>query len=417
MGTTSRSVSAIKHVVVLVWQFPKISETFVLGHILGMREHHIDVDILARDASHELLQHRAVSENGLLDRTHVISPRLRTARRLAFLRGLAAAARRYPKARRYLWRYPPESDLVRALGAAAELGQAVQIVHAHFGPNGIFAGKLIAGGVFPGAKLVTSFHGYDATSYVTEQGPGVYAKLFAQGDAFLANGNDMRERLFRLGCDWGKIAVLPIGIDLPPARERAPTVHSPPRVLSIGRLVEKKGHAHGIRAIAEVAKRYPEIEYHIVGDGPLRDSLGALARDLGLERNVVFRGLGDADDVSAALEWTDVLLTPSVTASNGDSEGMVVANMEAMARQIPVVSTRHASIPELIEEGVSGLLCDEGDVTCLSEALISVIDDCELREKLGRGGRAKIAAKHDRRKADLRLLEIYDRVLRGLSPA
>lgn len=410
------SVGKVEHVVVLVDQFPKLSETFVLSHILGLLERNIDADILTKTASFEGLQHRSVNEHDLLGRTHVISSHKRRKRRVDFLRGLFAATTRYPKALRHLSRYRSDPNFVLALATAAGLRGAVQIVHAHFGPNGLLAQKLLSSGVFRGAKLVTSFHGYDASSYVTQHGSDCYAKLFAAGDVFLANGNDMRERLLRLGCEACKIAVLPMGVDLPALRERSRAVDSPARILSIGRLVEKKGHAYGLRAVAEVAKRYPDIEYHIIGDGPLRGSLDVLVRDLGLQKNVTFYGSADADFVSEALNRADVLLTPSVTASNGDSEGMVVANMEAMARQIAVVSTRHGSIPELIEDGVSGLLCDERDIRCLSQALLAVIEDCDLREKLGRGGRMRIAAQHDRQVLDIRLLNIYDRLLQGLPP-
>lgn len=416
MQDTGSSVRELRHVVVLVDQFPKISETFVLNHILGLLERNIEVDIFAKDASLEPLQHRSVNENRLLGRTHVISSRRRQTKRLALLRGLFAATTRYPKALRHLSGFRIDSNFVLALAATAGLRDVVQIVHAHFGPNGLLASKLIDSGAFPGAKLVTSFHGYDATSYVTQHGRECYAELFASGDAFIANGKDMRDRLLRLGCEARKIAVVPIGVDPPALQERSHTTHLPTRILSIGRLVEKKGHSYGLRAVAEVAKRYPDIEYHIIGEGPLREPLDRLVRYLGLQKNVTFCGIADADSVAAALDRADVLLTPSVTASNGDSEGMVVANMEAMARKIAVVSTRHGSIPELIDEGISGLLCEEGDVRCLSRSLLAVIENDRLRDSLGRGGRAKIVAEHDRRRLEARLVDIYNRLLRGLSP-
>ncbi|MEJ7607356.1 MAG: glycosyltransferase [Bryobacteraceae bacterium] len=269
------------------------------------------------------------------------------------------------------------------------------VISCHFGDFGMLANALRTIGALEG-PIITTFHGYDLSSYLAKAGAGVYRNLFKQGDFFLLVSEIGREKLISLGCRADKIAVHRMGIDLSRFSYKDRIRHSnSARVVTISRLVEKKGLSDGICAVAEVAKSRPGIRYKIVGDGPMRGDLLDLIGSLGLRGIVELCSWKSAEEVHRILAEADVYLAPSVTASDGDQEGIPVSLMEAMATGVRVVSTWHSGIPELVHDGVSGLLTHEGDVVALTEHLTALLDHPELRERISRAGRAAICQSHD----------------------
>ena len=127
----------------------------------------------------------------------------------------------------------------------------------------------------------------------------------------------------------------------------------------MARLVEKKGLEHAIAAFGLIADRYPDCTYNIVGDGVLRARLTEQIRALGLRRRVILRGWASQPDVIRWMRESSVLVAPSVTAPSGDEEGIPNALKEAMCLGIPVIATDHAGIPELVQDGITGVLVPE----------------------------------------------------------
>jgi colanic acid/amylovoran biosynthesis glycosyltransferase len=277
------------------------------------------------------------------------------------------------------------------------------VIHAHFGPNGVRAVRLRERRVIAGPVL-TSFYGYDVGRPGARDG---YDQLFAQGDLFIALSEEMRDRLVSLGCPQQRIAVHRLGIDLDRLRPRQHGTNRRLEILSIARLVPKKGIEDGLRAVAELAKRGRDVAYTIVGDGPLRGRLEQRARELDVGRLVNFTGARPANEIPQFLGAADVLLAPSVTAGDGDAEGTPVAILEAQAAGIPVVSTLHAGIPEIVEDSRSGFLVAEGDVPALTEKLAELSDNPSLRATMGIAGRAIVMGKHDIRVLNQELARIY----------
>jgi colanic acid/amylovoran biosynthesis glycosyltransferase len=185
------------------------------------------------------------------------------------------------------------------------------------------------------------------------------------------------------------------------------------RVLTVGRLVEKKGVDLGLAAVATLAAQGVIVHYDIVGDGPLRASLEVAAGRLGLGGRVVFHGWQNQAAVARLMAGSDVLLAPSRTDSAGDQEGIPVTLMEAMASGLPVVSTRHSGIPELIDHGVSGWLAEEGDVAGLIEGLARLEGDPYLALRFGRAARERIAADYDVVRLNARLESMLMRLAAG----
>ena len=174
---------------------------------------------------------------------------------------------------------------------------------------------------------------------------------------------------------------------------------------------EKKGFPFGVRAFARIAGSHPEARLHIIGDGPQRPAIEDAVRDSGLQDRVTFLGMLTAPEYHARLLECQLLLHPSVTAADGDTEGGApVVVIEALAPGIPVVSSRHADIPEVAPEGRCALLAAEGDVEGLAAALDALLAHDALRRRMGEAGRRHVEEHHDAVRQGQRLEAIYDEV-------
>jgi colanic acid/amylovoran biosynthesis glycosyltransferase len=289
------------------------------------------------------------------------------------------------------------------------------IAHCHFGPNGVLATFLREAGVLRG-RIVTSFHGYDMTSFLRVEGEGVYDGLFQQGDLFLPISERWKERLIGMGCPPEKTEVHRMGIDLARCRCRDRPADSPQvEVLSVARLVEKKGLEYGIRAVANLLTRGEDLRYSIVGDGPLREDLDRLIGDLGFADRMRILGWMDQEEVLDRMGRSHIFLAPSVTGPDGDQEGIPVVLMEAMALGLPVVSTHHSGIPELVKDGKTGFLVSERDPEGLAEKLLVLLQDPYAMRQMGLEGRLHIEGNYDIDGLNDRLVSHFERLLAGAS--
>lgn len=305
----------------------------------------------------------------------------------------------------------PSNDLTRAEKTLRR--EAARILHAHFGLLGVRARELASR---LGLPLVTSFYGVDASKQAVDplhrEG---FARLFEEGTLFLAEGTAMRERLARLGCPREKIRIQHLGVDL--ARitwieRRPPEKGDPLRVLFCGRFVEKKGLPDALRAVSLAIDDGRRIRFRVVGDGPLRGEIERQVAESSLATCVELPGVLDHAAYIRELSWAHVMLAPSRTARDGDTEGGApTVLLEAQAAGLPVISTTHADIPEYVQDGRSGILVKEGDVRGLAWALEEFCGRPELLAKMGREGRRHVEEHYDVRKEARRLEEIYREVL------
>jgi colanic acid/amylovoran biosynthesis glycosyltransferase len=179
-------------------------------------------------------------------------------------------------------------------------------------------------------------------------------------------------------------------------------------LLTVGRLVEKKGIEFGLRAVARLIQEYPKLDYTIIGEGPERDSLTTLVRELGIGNHVNFVGAKTRETVAAMMRNAHILLAPSVSARSGDEEGIPLVLMEALASGLPVVSTAHAGIPELVTHGVSGLLAPERDPEALAEHVKFLITHEGERRSMAVAGRRAVENGFDVDKLNAQLLAQYE---------
>jgi colanic acid/amylovoran biosynthesis glycosyltransferase len=265
-----------------------------------------------------------------------------------------------------------------------------------------------------GGELVVAFRGADTTKYVARRGPRVYRRTFQDARLLLPVCEFLGRRLVALGAPPERVVVHRTGIDLRrwPFRERGAGPDGRLRLVTVGRLVEKKGIEYLLRAVGILADRRVDVECRIFGDGPRRDRLAALAAELGVAARVHFRGRQGQQTVRDGVEGSDILVAASVTAADGDEEGIPNVLKEAMALGLPVVGTRHAGISELIEDGVSGFLVPERDEAALADALQQLAGDPGRWAAMGRAGRARIEREYDIHRLNDRLAGLLENLTR-----
>jgi colanic acid/amylovoran biosynthesis glycosyltransferase len=281
------------------------------------------------------------------------------------------------------------------------------IIHCQFGalgPSGIALNQICSSN----SKLVTSIRGYDVTVYLKNH-PGIYDELFREGNLFLPVCTFLKERLVQEGCEEKKIVVHHSGIDCSKFEyiQREWDPGEPIRVLTIARLIEKKGVGFAIDAVSRLLSEGEKIEYSVVGDGPLREDLQQLIESMGIERQVRLLGWKTHEEVRRLLEESHVLVAPSLTSESGDQEGIPNAIKEAMASGLPVISTFHSGIPELVTDGVSGLLVPERDTASLADALAYLMSHPEVCKRMGKAGRMQVEQEFDTNSLNKKLEELY----------
>jgi colanic acid/amylovoran biosynthesis glycosyltransferase len=190
----------------------------------------------------------------------------------------------------------------------------------------------------------------------------------------------------------------------------------PVKVLFCGRFVEKKGLLQALAAIKKLGLRSSDLQFIIIGDGELREQILDYVRSNQLENVVVFLGMRSHDQVIEEMEGCDILFQPSMTAENGDSEGGApTVLLEAQAAGVPIVSTRHADIPEVVLDGESALLAREADVDDIAAVLETMLDSGHRWAEMGRTGRAWVESCHDIKVVTSQLEEIYQSLVPQLT--
>lgn len=397
-------------VAVFTTQFPSVSQTFVLSQVTGLLDRGHEVTVFARAPDEITPEHADVARYGLAARTRHWPE---SAGSILTALGRGGAARTGLRA--LLKSSPIDKVLPRALLPLAAVTAAREApfdaVLCHFGHQGLLAQWLREVGAIRG-PLAVIFHGYDISSYVERNGGGVYARLFERAELLLPISENWRRRLIELGAPESKLSVLRMGIDTR-RFELAPRTRGagePVRALTVARLVEKKGIEYALRSLARARQRGVPVSYTVAGDGPLLGRLRALTRELGLEAHVEFAGWCDQEAIVRHLARAHVLLAPSVTAQTGDQEGVPVVLMEAMAGGLPVLSTRHSGIPELVPDE---LLVDERDVEGLADRLVALVENEARWSTLGAELRARVVADFDAERLNDRLVAL----LEGLRPS
>jgi glycosyltransferase involved in cell wall biosynthesis len=378
----------------LTGEYPAVSHTFILREVEALRARGLEVMTCSvrRTASEH---HRGPAERAAVESTYYVLDAVKSPPTLAGATFDALRRGRLPGALALAWRTRPPGAkallwqffyLAEALVLARHLrSRGVTHLHNHFGNSSC------------SVAMLTSKASGIPFSY-TMHGPAIFFEVphwridekiaRARFVACISHFCRSQGMIFSDPTHWGKLHIVHCGVD--PARyDRGPRERPGKRLLFVGRLAAVKGVPVLLRAFAETLEAHPEAHLTLIGDGPERARIEALARELGLGGAVRFPGYLSQDEVADELARADLFVLPSF------AEGVPVVLMEAMAARLPVVATRIAGIPELVDEGVAGRLVPPGDAASLARALSDLLAEPDLRRRMGEAGREKVVAEFD----------------------
>ncbi|QGQ94922.1 colanic acid biosynthesis glycosyltransferase WcaL [Paenibacillus psychroresistens] len=265
-----------------------------------------------------------------------------------------------------------------------------------------------------GLPMFVGFRGKDATAFPKKkENLKLLKKLFQTGDLFFPVCEHLKQEIIKLGCPKHKIRVLYGGVDLErfECRPRKIDIEKKIRFLAIGRFVEKKGFQDLIRAFAEVKERHLNVKLILVGNGPCELEYRKLIKSLFLTGSVQIIPWVDYQKIQTKYYRSHIFCAPSRTDLEGNQEGIPNTLKEAMATGMPIVSTTHAGIPELVKNKVSGLLVPEGSVIELAQAMIWLVEHPEYWEKFGKNARKKVETHFNMKLQLKKQKKFYDEII------
>lgn len=405
-------------VMYLTRSWPRLSQTFIVNEVLALERLGVDLEVFAMTRSGETVTQPQVDEvrapvRYLDDAT--------THRRVRdHVRVLLSAPGRYLAAARFARRNPDLSSgyatatttecfhqavhIAATYGRRRRTGTPVIHLHAHFAHDP----ALVAYFVHRMTQVTYSITAHARDLYQIPQRSLAVRTGAARSVQTCCETNATYLHDTLDAHTMAKVRVSHHGVDLRQFVPRSPDEvhHGAPRIVSVGRMVEKKGFPDLLRACAEVA-RDRAFTLTIYGDGPMRGELEALRDELGLEKTVIFAGEHDSSVIVEAMRTADVFaITPFVTA-DGDRDGVPNVIVEALASGLPVVSTRVGGVGEAVLHRQNGLLSDSHDVPAISAHLRELIEDAELRQELGLAARATVEERFDVDAAARRLVGVF----------
>lgn len=283
-----------------------------------------------------------------------------------------------------------------------------RVIHAHFAHEGYSISRTAQR---LGLPLVVSLYGSDVTSLPARRGVKGFVfrarlrKTFGIASQMLAISESIAESAIALGAPRDKVRVHHVGMAVPtptgPARVRD-------GIIFVGRMVAKKGLSHLLEAVDALPPDLRTVRVTVVGDGPLRSELEASANQLGL--NTAFLGFRDQPEMLDLMRSHILLCAPSITADNGDAEGLPTVLVQAAASGLPVVGYAHGGIPEIVHSGVNGILAEEGDVAALGVGLTRLLTDSGLRHRMSAAALKITSEGFDEKTQGNRLDDLYSRL-------
>ena len=256
------------------------------------------------------------------------------------------------------------------------LANGVKLIHAHFGPSGIE--------ILPVARdlrlpLLVSFHGYDASMLLKDRRYLSDLKGVLDYADIIAVSQYMKNKLIEIGADPRKISVIYYGISVQDNQVKRESIKKKVeekleiKFLQISNFDEKKGHKYTLLAFRKFLECYDKALLLLGGDGTLKNKIEDLSKELKINDKVKFLGRMTPIDVKSYMNNSDVFLHHSVTSSSGNEEGIPNVIMEAMAAGLPVISTYHSGIPELIKDGENGFLVNEKDIDTYAKKMTEIL--------------------------------------------
>ena len=371
--------------------YPKLSETFILGEILGLEKLGLPLHILSLQRPTDAISHAAIASVQAAV-SYVLAPSLGCALRLAYEQLCLAASspRRYAQALLFAFSRAEEGGFAQLLQAGtlalAARRAGIEHLHAHFASEPAAVAELAH--KLTGMSYSISAHAKDI--YLSP--PEVLAPKLAGASFTVTCTEYNRRHLASLAGAGTRVLRMYHGVDIDRFRPANVRPHSqPPLILSVGRLREKKGFATLIEACSCLVDQGVRFQCQIVGYGPDAAKLQAMIDERGLAPLVTLARKLTHEQLIERYQAASVFALPCQIAADGDRDGIPNVLLEAMATQLPIVSTPVSGIPEVVEHGISGLLVPPEEPSALAASIATLIADPDLRARLGRAGRALVA--------------------------
>ena len=383
--------------------YPKLSQSFVLNEVSELERRGHNVAVFSRRNPAEDVQHEEYAELDVPVR-YAVQPTMTDAPDLLTTKLLNRRVLRRSLYRTHLKDHAKYLQLVRqCIEFVNELGWSIDHVHSHFAHPNKLPATYVAG--YYEVPCTVTAHAYEI---FRDPDVRMLRVLFDRMDRILVpsryNRSYLRERF-----------EIETPIDVVPATTRM-SKYQPSdrevrgRVLTVARLVEKKGVEFAVEAVARLVETHPEIDYHIVGTGERETMLRQRVADLGIEDHVTFLGHVSDDRLHQEFDEAAVFVLPSVVTDDGDRDSSPVALKEAMAMATPCISTTVAGIPEIIKEGSDGVLVEPRDTDGLTEALAAILTNKASRKEMGDHARRTIREEFSLEVAVDALLSSFQRV-------
>lgn len=379
--------------------FSPLSETFIYDHVSEVERQGATCHVLTLERSNE--------ETRPFDGVYTIpAPPRWNAGRL-WRRSLAAFGKGTASGSYWPLLTPSLKEALVAL--------APDVIHAHFGPMGALIAPLAQ---ILGIPLVVSCYGYDVSVLIRKKAwRSEYRTLFNQATRLIGISNHICNKLIALGAPPEKVHLMHLGIrpatfrfSSPQERFDGKTV----RCLHVGRLVEKKDPIRLTQAIYHAQTLLGDtltLQLQIAGDGPLRRKLEKTILDLGIQDQVTLLGAVEHTEIPALMQSAHLYTQHCVTARDGDQEGQGVSFVEASATGLPIVSTWHNGLPDVILHEETGFLVPEGHVREMGDRIAALASNPSLWTRLGQRGRAHVEANFNLEKQVRRLIQLYEETL------
>ena len=366
-------------ILVVTSKFPHATRTYTDNQIVGLLDKGHEVYILARCPG-EFADYPLVKQYNLLERTYYF-------------------------------------EQIEGNEKMPDTLKDIDIIYCQFGVLGEYCLRLIDEKKM-NARLIVCLRGGDATSVLLKD-PHRYDDLFVKADLFMPVCEYFKNNIIKYGCNPGKIVVNHSAIDCTKfkCRARKKPKDGAIRFIIVATFSERKGIRYVFYALDKLRGKYPNIKLTIIG-GELRKQtketnvIRSLIKELNLKRHVTLLGFQLHNQVVTELNRAHIFLLTSYTRDSGVKEGIPNSLMEAMATGLPVISTYHGGIPELVKEGVSGFLVPEKNVTMLVKKMAYLIEHPERWGSMGKAGSERVNEEHNKDKAIDKLIDIFFSVLK-----
>ena len=402
----------MKSILFKIQQFPHLSETFILNQILMAIDLGYDVKILVKDvldfekSTHidQLLKYN-ISDKIVHDNYNIPKKK--------YLRLLKAGI--------ILFRRTDWSKIIFFFKLKSKFSltwfyeiafysqfRNTDIIHVQYGTNVHPVDILKKAGFFKG-KLIVSFHGHDAFFPINGfiQNDGYYDHLFTGDNLIVANTLYLAEKIMGLGCNKENLVTIPVPVDTEYFYPRTKVINNKEiKMITIGRLDPVKGHSVAIDYISRVKKMGLEVTFTIVGEGNEYKNLKNKIVGLALENTIKLVGRKSQGEVRELLNQSDIYLFTGVPVAGGRRETQGLATLEAQACALPVLAFDSGGVKYTLENGVTGFLCTENDLNCLSKKL-ELLHDEDLRKKMGENARKFVQRKFSKNEIKKEWKAIY----------